>query len=41
MWLSKYRPGKPWIIPVALVGIVYGVITAAYAKTYKPALLMD
>jgi hypothetical protein len=26
MYLSKYLPGKPWIILIALLGIVYGFV---------------
>ncbi len=24
MYLAKYKPGKPWIILIAVLGIIYG-----------------
>ena len=40
MWLSKYRPGKPWIVLVAIVGVAYGwAITKWGDDSMKPKLL--
>jgi len=31
MWLSKYRPGKPWIVMIAGIGVAYGAAMAKWA----------
>jgi len=41
MSLMKIFPGKPWIIFIALVGMIYGFITAVFFKEIKPLLLKD
>ena len=41
MYLLKFKPGKPWIIFIALVGIFYGLATYYFFQDYKPTLLMD
>jgi positive regulator of sigma E activity len=41
MALSKYLPGKPWIILIAIFGILYGFIMAKYLTSFKPTLLLD
>lgn len=39
--LMKFLPGKPWIVPVALVGTIYGVIMNAVGGAARPVLLRD
>jgi ABC-type antimicrobial peptide transport system permease subunit len=41
MYLSKYLPGRPWIILIALLGIIYGVVMAKFIPSLKPTLLLD
>jgi len=41
MALSKYFPGKPWIILIAILGIFYGFIMTKYVSSFKPTLLLD
>lgn len=41
MTLSKLFPGKPWIILVAILGIIYGFIMTKFVPLYKPTLLLD
>jgi MFS superfamily sulfate permease-like transporter len=41
MTLMKVYPGKPWIIFIALVGMIYGFITSVFFKEIKPLLLKD
>jgi len=41
MALSKYLPGKPWIILIAILGIIYGYIMSKFVPQYKPTLLLD
>lgn len=41
MYLAKYRPGKPWIILIAFLGILYGYIVAKFVPSFKPTLLLD
>lgn len=41
MVLSKYLPGKPWIILIAILGILYGFIMTKYCTSFKPTLLLD
>ena len=41
MYLSKYLPGRPWIILIALLGIIYGVVMAKFVPSLKPTLLLD
>jgi SulP family sulfate permease len=43
MYLLKYKPQIPWIIVVAFVGIIYGVIMKEVVgnKDIQPLLLMD
>lgn len=36
MLLSKYLPGRPWIILIAIIGIIYGFVTAKYANEPDP-----
>lgn len=39
--LMKFFPGRPWIIFIALVGMVYGFLTTHPVSPIKPTLLMD
>jgi len=41
MSLMRFFPGKPWIIFIALVGMIYGFITSVFFKEIKPLLLKD
>ena len=41
MYLAKYRPGKPWIILIAFLGILYGYIMTKFLTSFKPTLLLD
>jgi len=41
MYLSKYLPGRPWIILIALLGIVYGFVMKQFIPSLKPTLLID
>lgn len=41
MYLSKYLPGRPWIILIALLGIAYGFVMTKFIPSLKPALLLD
>jgi len=41
MSLMKYFPGKPWIIFIALVGMIYGYITVNFISGIKPLILKD
>lgn len=37
----KFLPGKPWIVPVALVGTIYGVVMNSIGGAARPVLLRD
>lgn len=39
--LLKFKPGKPWIIPVAFVGIIWGFICDKLLTFVRPTLLQD
>ena len=42
MWLSKYLAGKPWIVLIAVIGVVYGLAMDKYGEDgNKPKLLRD
>lgn len=41
MTLLKKLPGKPWIIFIAIVGMIYGFVTSLAFKNIKPLLLKD
>ena len=41
MSLMKYFPGNPWIIFIALVGMIYGYITVNFINDIKPLILRD
>tara|TARA_B110000285_G_C15097234_1_gene602797 strand:- start:993 stop:1559 length:567 start_codon:yes stop_codon:yes gene_type:complete len=41
MSLKKIFPGKPWIIFIALVGMIYGFVTSVFFKEIAPVLLKD
>ena len=41
MWLSKYRPGKPWIVMIAVIGIAYGAAMSKWSPENKPKLLRE
>jgi MFS superfamily sulfate permease-like transporter len=41
MWLSKYRPGKPWIVLIAIIGVIYGWVMTTWVESFKPKLLGD
>ena len=38
--LNKFYPGKPWVILIALVGMIYGFLTAEFLPGIKPKLLV-
>lgn len=40
MYLAKYKPGKPWIILIAVLGIIYGFAFDS-VKSIRPTLLKD
>ena len=37
----KVFPGRPWIIFIALIGMIYGFLTSVFFKEIKPLLLKD
>lgn len=39
--LARKRPGKPWIILIAVVGMIYGLFTSHVTPSIKPTLLKD
>ena len=41
MWLLKNLPGRPWIIVIALAGMIYGFLTSMIAPSIRPTLLRD
>jgi len=41
MSLMKWVPGRPWIVLVAVLGILYGWITKTWAATVAPTILLD
>ena len=41
MTLLRVFPGKPWIIFIALVGLIYGFLTTCFLKDMAPLLLKD
>jgi MFS superfamily sulfate permease-like transporter len=41
MFLSKYLPGRPWIVMIALIGVIYGYVMATFNPDMKPKLLRD
>jgi len=48
MLLSKYLPGRPWIVLIAIAGVIYGAVTAKWyndpletGTDIKPKLLKD
>lgn len=41
MCLSKFVPGKPWIILIAILGIIYGYVMSKFVPQFKPTLLID
>ena len=41
MSLMRYFPGKPWIIFIALVGMIYGYLTVNFISDIKPFILRD
>ena len=41
MSLSKYLPGRPWIILIAILGIIYGFLMTKFVPSFKPTLLLD
>lgn len=40
MYLAKYKAGKPWIILIAVLGIIYGYATYSI-QSIRPVLLRD
>jgi SulP family sulfate permease len=40
MYLAKYKAGKPWIILIAVLGIIYGYATYSF-ESIRPVLLRD
>ena len=41
MALAKYLPGKPWIVLIAFIGVLYGYLMAKFVPSFKPTLLRD
>ena len=41
MWLLKNLPGRPWIIVIALAGMIYGFLTSLVLPGIRPTLLRD
>jgi len=41
MSLLKWAPGRPWIVLVAVLGILYGWITKTWAASVAPVILAD
>lgn len=41
MSLMKWVPGRPWIILVAILGIIYGAIMKAWAADIAPVVIGD
>ena len=41
MVLMKKNPKKPWIILIALIGLVYGLVTSFWISDIKPHVLKD
>ena len=39
--LMKYLPGRPWIILVAILGVIYGALSENMFPSFKPTLLKD
>jgi sulfate permease, SulP family len=39
--LMKYFPGKPWVILIAIIGMIYGFVTKVFFPQIKPDLLYD
>ena len=39
--LMKFLPGRPWIILIALLGVVYGLLSEYCFPSFKPTLLKD
>lgn len=39
--LLKNRPGKPWLILIAAVGMMYGIICSFLIPSIKPTILKD
>lgn len=39
--LMKFLPGRPWIILIAALGNLYGIITNVYLTGARPYLLQD
>ena len=37
----RFLPGRPWIIPIAMIGVFYGVLFKNYLPSYKPNLLKE
>lgn len=41
MLLSKYLPGRPWIVLIAIIGVIYGSAISHWSPEDKPKLLGD
>ena len=42
LWsLLKFKPGKPWIVMIAFIGMAYGFITATWFPSIKPFILKE
>ena len=41
MLLSWKLPGRPWIVLISVIGIVYGYVITSYFSDLKPRLLRD
>lgn len=39
--LMKFLPGRPWIILIAIFGVIYGVLSEKVFPSFKPTLLKD
>ena len=42
LWsLLKFKPGKPWIVMIAFIGMAYGFITETFFPEIKPFILKE
>ena len=40
-FLSMKMPGRPWVIVIALLGMIYGFVTFHFMPTIRPTVLRD
>ena len=39
--LMKFLPGRPWIIVISVMGVIYGVLSENFFPSFKPTLLKN